>query len=164
VFESTADLRIASSSRYRYDSQGQASTLDDPIHVALTAGTMINVSAKKAVGLTAATTSDRHAPYRFEGRLRHWDGSLGIDFSAGIRGGLNPNVWQRQPTDEWFGGYTGAVGISRRYIGADLRMNVFRTPANRYDRQTFVTVRTGAWGAVVALPLVLLVAAFQGMD
>jgi hypothetical protein len=163
VIESAAETRIASSRDFRYDAQGRPFTLEDPLRVSLTGGAMINVSASNAIGLTAAAVSG-DTPHRFEARIRHWDGDLGIDFTGGIRAGLNAAAWRRAPSDRWLAGYAGSVGISRRYIGGDVRMDAVRLRTGRFAQETFVTVRTGSWAGLAATPLILLVAALQSMD
>jgi hypothetical protein len=163
VFESSAEARFASSRSYRYDASGRPYTLEDPLRVALTGGAMINISETKAIGLTATTTSNYS--YRVEGRLRHWEGDLGVDLSAGVTGfAPSPNVWVRNPNENGWAGFTGSIGISRRYIGADIRIDAVRTSVGRYERESFVTLRTGSWAGLAAMPLVLLISAFQAMD
>jgi hypothetical protein len=165
ITEAAVETRITSTSNARQVSANYSYVANDfGSRLAFTFGGMKNLDDKRAVGFTMSGLSGV-APARVEGRYRRWlpcaedrvrrrNCTVGLDFSAGVVGGIITGESPQAAAS----GLTGSVGISNTYLGADARIDLLRAPDGRIIHGTFVSLRAGSRagptvvaGAAVAL-------------
>jgi hypothetical protein len=117
----------------------------------LALGLMINVDRRQAIGASVSRIDDGDLtdPPLIELRYRRWNGSTGVDFSAGPR-----QVTLGSPGSA--SGLTASVGAEAGYVAGNVRVDVLRAEGRSY-RAVFVGGRVTSHAAAAVAATVFAV-------